>query len=370
MSHQPDQNSDSHTQPGSAPIQNPNPHIQSDANPAQNPNPYMQPGSAPAHAFNPSMQPGSTPAQNPNPSMQPGSAPAHAFNPYMQPSPTPAPPPNPHMRPNANPAHTPNPYVRPGSTPAQNPHSVPYIQLDPNDPYLSPTSHPDPYVHFPAANPRGDHARHTLYFGLQVIGLIVGLGVLMLSLNAPNLLGLLYPAESYGVALSILYTYSLWYKVILGASAICILTVLSTNILVPIYLIRNSTGMVGVGSVMMSVLMILLGVGINLLMLFDEDVIGLMPQVQADIAQVESGQLSVIETRFSDRTYSMSMPGPYSSEVEPVIYRVAALDPERNVWIDMRMPLDLDFELNTNQRYRIYYTDHFRVIVAIELLRS
>ena len=118
-------------------------------------------------------------------------------------------------------------------------------------------------------------------------------------------------------------------------------------------------------------------------MLLSEEVPTLLIHSWEDLAQIRSGELSEETVWLSSKTWTERLPGPYSSgQPEPVIrYGATGMEPGGG-WEDFYIPENLGFRPDPEtlykesqsiswneehaQKYRLRFTDHFRLVVSVE----
>ena len=118
-------------------------------------------------------------------------------------------------------------------------------------------------------------------------------------------------------------------------------------------------------------------------MLLSEEVPTLLIHSWEDLAQIRSGKLSEETVWLSSKTWTERLPGPYSSgQPEPVIRYGATGMESSSGWEDFYIPENLGFRPDPEtlykesqsiswneehaQKYRLWFTDHFRLVVSVE----
>lgn len=231
----------------------------------------------------------------------------------------------------------------------------------------------DPECLEPAPNPAREAARPMAAIFLPFAGMFLGVAVLWFSVSPILLKGLLGGAQTPE---ALLRGYSSWYFLLMLALAVAVALPAAGAVL---------AARKGGVSVTLATVCVLLPLVIGGAMLAIEDVPGLFLRSREDLAQMESGQLQTVTVWLSPKFQEDQLPGPYTEgQPQPVtLYRGIGEDTGRR-WKDFYLPDSLDFSLDPDalyhesesiqwneqhaRRYRLYLTEHFRLVVSVEPL--
>lgn len=209
---------------------------------------------------------------------------------------------------------------------------------------------------------------------IPLLGMMCSMGLIAFSLSPFFLEQLVGHARTPE---ELLQGYSQWYIAVISAVASAILIGAVAVILYWKW---------GIG-VEKGIRLILLTMAFPLLlggfMLLSEEVPTLLIHSWEDLAQIRSGELSEETVWLSSKTWTERLPGPYSSgQPEPVIrYGATGMEPGGG-WEDFYIPENLGFRPDPEalykesqsiswneehaQKYRLRFTDHFRLVVSVE----
>lgn len=206
------------------------------------------------------------------------------------------------------------------------------------------------------------------------IGMFLGLIIVWLSMFPFVLEKFVGNAQSPE---ALLQGYRNWYIVILAAVAISILLTVAGII------ISAKKGMRMWLSILLMVVSLILPLLLGGLMVTTEDIPGLISQADADLSQIENGQLEEVTVWLSPKASESHLPGPYmKGHPEPVMDYGGLGDETDRSWVRFYVPDCLGFSLDQNalfnenesiewneeyaQKYRLCYTSNFNLVVSAE----
>lgn len=114
-----------------------------------------------------------------------------------------------------------------------------------------------------------------------------------------------------------------------------------------------------------------------------ENIPGQLSQANADLAQIENGQLQEVTVWLSPKIHKSHLPGPYTKgQPEPVMDYGGISDDTNGRWVHFYVPDCLNFSLDQNalydenesiawneenaRQYTIRYTENFHLVASVE----
>lgn len=236
---------------------------------------------------------------------------------------------------------------------------------------------PEPSMeHAPQQTEKKHSKKEILFTSLPFLGLVVSLLLLWYSVS-PALCNMRFSQTQTPVAL--LMGYESWYKDILLAWSIGLLVVLAAVAVAAWKGVRTGK------TISLMVVCLAFPVFLGWFMIGQEGVPTLLNQAQADIAQIQNGQLQEATVWVSPKLRPARLPGPFSQgQPEPVTRYGGIGEDTGGEWMSFYVPNLLDFTLDQDalyhenqsiawnqenaRQYRIRYTDNFYLVVDVEPL--
>lgn len=224
--------------------------------------------------------------------------------------------------------------------------------------------------------PKKRDVKKTLLTALPFFGMVASILLLWYSVS-PALCNMRFAQAQTPEAL--LMGYESWYKDMILAWVVGVLAVLATVVVAAWKGARTGK------AITLMVVCLAFPLFLGWAMIWQEGVPALLDQAQADIAQIQAGQLQEATVWFSPKLRPARLPGPFSEgQPEPVTCYGGIGEQTDGRWVEFYVPdvlgfsLDQDAVYNENQsiawnqenarQYRIHYTDNFYLVVDVEPL--
>lgn len=221
-----------------------------------------------------------------------------------------------------------------------------------------------------------------LYSLLPLLFLMLSIVVLMVFLYLPKWM-LPVSSDEAATALGLLKSFNAWYKLLMIGTGLSLATCFGGSFFCIFKVVRGKLGTPLLACVM-SVLMCGFCLFLNLAMILSENVSGLVAASAADIAQIETGELSTAVLFLGPKVEPAPVPGPYSGALDGYLLRVSGIAKNSGGWQRFRVPVGMHFQPDAKrayndrlsrdanearaQRYEITYTEHLRFVVGIKPL--
>lgn len=224
--------------------------------------------------------------------------------------------------------------------------------------------------------PKKRDVKKTLLTALPFFGMVASILLLWYSVS-PALCNMRFAQAQTPEAL--LMGYESWYKDMILAWVVGVLAVLATVAVAAWKGVRTGK------TISLMVVCLAFPVFLGWFMIGQEGVPTLLNQAQADIAQIQNGQLQEATVWFSPKLRPARLPGPFSQgQPEPVTRYGGIGEDTGGEWMSFYVPNLLDFTLDQDalyhenqsiawnqenaRQYRIRYTDNFYLVVDVEPL--